>query len=119
MTVFLLAIVVTGSVFGDLLKAHAMRKQGSPRSFRGRALSRYAANTLRSSWFLAALLAYTASFFGFMALVSIRDVSFAVPATALAYVLETLLSRWFLREHVSGRRWAGAVLVVAGVCLIV
>lgn len=119
MTAFLLAIVVIGGVLGDLLKAHAMRKQGSPQSFRGLALPLYLANALRSASFLLALLAYAASFFGFMALLSIRDVSFAVPATSVAYVLETLFSRSFLHERVSGRRWAGAALVVAGVCLIV
>lgn len=118
MTVFLLGIVVAGGVFGDLLKAHAMRTQGSPPSFGRRTLTRYAWNAFRSVWFLLSLVAYTASFFGFMALLSIRDVSFVVPATAVGYVLETLLARWLLREQVSGRRWAGAALVVAGVCLI-
>ena len=119
MTLFLLVIVVAGGVVGDLLKAYAMRRQGSPQSFRGRSLSRYGAAAFRSSWFLLSLLAYTVSFFGFMALLSIRDVSFVVPATALGYVLETLLARWFLHEQVSARRWVGAALVVAGVCLIV
>ena len=119
MTAFLLAIVVGGGVLGDLLKAFAMRAQGPPSSFRGKSLTGYAANVFRSSWFLVSLVAYAASFFGFMALLSIRDVSFVVPATALGYVLETVLSRLFLREQVSARRWLGAALVTVGVCLIV
>ena len=110
---------MAGGVFGDLFKARAMRIQGSPQSFDGRSLSRYVGDAFRSAWFLLSLVAYTASFFGFMALLSIRDVSFVVPATAVGYALETLLARWFLREQVSVRRWAGAALVVAGVCLIV
>ena len=118
MTAFLLALVVGGSVFGDLLKARGMRVLGEPESYRHRALARYATATFRNRWFLISLLAYAVSFFGFMALLSIRDVSFAVPATALGYVLETLLARWFLHETVNARRWLGAALVVAGVCLI-
>lgn len=119
MTAFLLALVVGGTVCGDLLKAHGMRLQGAPESFRGARLARFALTAFRNSWFLLSLLAYAVSFFGFMALLSIRDVSFAVPATALGYVLETLLARFFLGEDVSWRRWTGAALVVAGVCLIV
>ena len=119
MTAFLVFVVVAGTVAGDLVKARGMRIQGAPESLSGRALSRFGAATIRNSWFLVSLLAYSVSFFGFLALLSIADVSFAVPATALGYVCETLLARLVLREQVAGRRWAGAALVVAGVWLIV
>ena len=119
MTAVLLGIVVAGSVFGDLLKAHAMRRQGEPPSLGGNALARFAATAMRNTWFLLSLLAYAVSFFGFMALLSVEDVSFAVPATALSFALETLLARFALRESVSPRRWAGAALVTAGVWMIV
>lgn len=119
MTVFLLSLVVGGSVFGDLLKARGMRLLGELESFRFSIAAHFAARVIRNRWFLASLAAYTVSFFGFMALLSIEDVSFAVPVTATGYVLETLLARWVLRETVSARRWIGAALVVAGVWLIV
>ena len=118
MTAFLLTLVVAGGVCGDLLKAHGMRLQGAPQTLTGKALTRFGIASVRNSWFLLSLLAYAVSFFGFMALLSIRDVSFAVPATALGYVLETLLARLFLSEGVSLRRWVGAALVVAGVALL-
>lgn len=118
MTAFLLTLVVSGGVFGDLLKAHGMRLQGAPQALSSEALARFGMATVRNTWFLLSLLAYAVSFFGFMALLSIRDVSFAVPATALGYVLETLLARLFLGERVSPRRWVGAALVVAGVALL-
>lgn len=119
MTAFLLFLVVAGTVAGDLLKAHGMRLQGAPQSFERTILARFAATVFRNSWFLFSLLAYATSFFGFLALLSIQDVSFVVPATALGYVAETLLARFVLRETVSGRRWAGAALVAAGVYLVV
>lgn len=119
MTVFLLSLVVGGSVFGDLLKARGMRLLGEPESFRPSVAAHFATRVIRNRWFLVSLAAYTVSFFGFMALLSIEDVSFAVPATATGYVLETLLARWVLRETVSAKRWIGAALVVAGVWLIV
>lgn len=114
MTAFLLILVVGGRVAGDLLKAHGMRRQGAPQSFGGSALRRFAFACFHNSWFLWSLLAYGVSFVGFMALLSVQDVSFAVLATALAYVLETALARWLLREQVDFRRWAGAAMVVTG-----
>ena len=118
MTAFMLTLVVGGGVVGDLLKAHGMRLQGPPATLGPTALARFSKATVRNAWFLLALAAYAISFFGFMALLSIRDVSFAVPATALGYALETLLARLFLHERVGARRWAGAALVVAGVALL-
>ena len=118
MTAFLLAVVVGGGVAGDLLKAHAMRRQGAPRSAAGAVMLRSLAVAFANGWFLASLAAYFASFVGFLALLSFRDVSFVVPATALGYAAETLLARVVLSERVGPRRWAGAGLVIAGVCLI-
>ena len=42
------------------------------------------------------------SFFAFMNLLSVADLSFAVPATAATYVFETMLARYFLKERVTG-----------------
>jgi drug/metabolite transporter (DMT)-like permease len=58
------------------------------------------------------------SFFAFMALLSIADLSFSVPATAGSYVFETLLAKLVLKERVGKRRWGGALLVCAGVALL-
>ena len=62
--------------------------------------------------------AMAVSFFALMALLSIAKLSFAVPATASSYVLETALAKYILREHIGWRRWAGASLVGCGVLLV-
>jgi drug/metabolite transporter (DMT)-like permease len=115
---FLTALVVLGTVFGDLAKAAGMRRLGEVDDFRGSALARLARRAARSPLLGLSLAGYTLSFFGFMALVSIADLSFAVPATAAAFPLETALAAVVLGERVSARRWAGAALVTAGVALI-
>lgn len=117
MTVFLLSLVVGGSVAGDLLKALGMSRQGTPDAFGAGALGRFAAAVARNHLFWWSIAAYAVSFFAFMALLSIRDVSFAVPATASGYVVETILAKLFLRERISPKRRLGAVLVAAGVAL--
>ena len=58
------------------------------------------------------------SFFAFMTLLEGADLSFAVPASAASLVLETILARIVLKEHVDTRRWLGACLVACGVALL-
>jgi uncharacterized membrane protein len=58
------------------------------------------------------------SFFAFMSLLRVADLSFVVPATAASYVLETVLARYVLKERIGRRRWAGALLVACGVALV-
>ena len=113
MTLFLLSLVVLGTVGGDLLKAAAMRRVSVSAAW-----SRAAAGVAGSLLFWASIGCYAVSFFGFMALLSIEDVSFAVPATAAGYVVETLLARAFLGERVSPRRWAGVAFVAVGVAMV-
>lgn len=58
------------------------------------------------------------AFFSFVALLSVADVSFAVPATGLNYLLKIVLAKWFLGERLTWRRWAGAAFVTIGTVLI-
>jgi drug/metabolite transporter (DMT)-like permease len=67
---------------------------------------------------LAGIGADAISFIGMLALLATTDLAFAVPVTALSNILKTALARWYLREQVSWRRWAGAVLVGIGIILI-
>jgi drug/metabolite transporter (DMT)-like permease len=53
-----------------------------------------------------------------MDLLSIAKLSFAIPATASSYLLETALAKYLLGEDVGWKRWAGASLVAIGVMLI-
>ena len=118
MNFFLLLLTISGTVVGDLLKTACMRQIGPIDDFHPGALIQNARQVVRMTAIWFCLLAYTVSFFSFMALISISDISFAVPATAAGYVAEILLAKTFLGETISQRRWAGAVLVTCGVMLI-
>jgi drug/metabolite transporter (DMT)-like permease len=96
----LLALVIAATTASDLLQSHAMRRGGR-------------------AWKLPlAVAAMAVSFFAFTQLLKISDLSFAVPASALSLVTETLLARAILKEPVDARRWSGALLVAAGVYLV-
>lgn len=96
----LVAAVVLSTTGADLLQSHGMRHGGArwkvPLSF----------------------LFMATSFFAFTQLLKVSDLSFAVPATAASFVLETLLARLILKENVDRRRWAGALLVAWGVAIL-
>src|SRR5580692_8112131 len=53
-----------------------------------------------------------------MTLLSWADLSYVLPVTAIGYVLVALMGRVFLAEQIPLKRWAGIVLIVAGVALV-
>jgi drug/metabolite transporter (DMT)-like permease len=53
-----------------------------------------------------------------MAFLSWADLSYVLPVTALGYVVTALIGRLFLNEQVSWQRWAGTLLIVAGIGLV-
>lgn len=52
-----------------------------------------------------------------IALLSLADLSYILPVTAVGYVLSALLGLTFLGETVTPERWAGTLLIFAGAAL--
>ena len=68
---------------------------------------------------LLAGVAFEAAFFGILLfLLSRADVSLVWPLTSLGFVITTLAAKIYLHETVSGLRWAGVLLIVAGAGLV-
>lgn len=53
-----------------------------------------------------------------MALLSWADLSYVLPVTSVGYVLVALSGSVLLHEQISLRRWAGILLIMAGVSLV-
>ena len=53
-----------------------------------------------------------------MALLSWADLSYVLPVTSVGYVLVALTGKILLHEAISAKRWAGILLIVAGVALV-
>jgi drug/metabolite transporter (DMT)-like permease len=113
-----ISIIVGATTAGEVLQAMAMRRHGEIRDFRPGALGSAMAVLARNRFVIGSVLAMAVSFFAYLGLLTITELSFAVPATAVTYVLETVLARCLLRENVNWRRWAGASLVICGVALV-
>lgn len=114
----LVAIIVGATSAGQVLQAYGMRRHGEVRDFGLSALGRMLALLARNRYIAASIAAMAVSFFAFMALLSIADLSFAVPATAISFVLETVLAKYLLKERICRVRWTGALLVACGVALL-
>ena len=114
----LLSVIVGGTVIGDLLQSLEMKRHGEIRDFGPRGLGRVAATLARKKGLILAIFFMAVSFFAFMSLLQVADLSFAVPASAATLVFETFLARFVLKERVDSRRWLGACLVAFGVVLL-
>jgi drug/metabolite transporter (DMT)-like permease len=115
----LVALIVGSTAAGDVLQSLEMKRHGAIDDFRPSGIRAKIAELARRPYLLLAVFCMAISFFAFMLLLSVADLSFAVPATASSFVLETVLARVLLKEQIGYRRWAGALLVAAGVALLV
>lgn len=118
MTWVLVIITVLATGFGEIAMTKGMKQNGEIDDFRPHAWLRSLVRALKNGWLLFSGFCMALAFFSFMALLSRADLSFAVPATAASYVVQTWGAHYFLNERVSPTRWAGTVLVMAGVALI-
>lgn len=114
----LVAIIVVCNVFGDVLNTIGMKRHGEVEDLRPRHMLHLVWCILRSPYVMGGMGCLAVSFFALLGLLSIANVSFAVPTTAIGYLLETVLAKYVLKEDVHWRRWAGATLVACGVLLV-
>ena len=61
----------------------------------------------------------TLGFFSLLGMLSLENVSFVIPVTALSYAAGALGGKFFLGERVGLQRWAGVLLVCIGVALVI
>src|ERR1035438_8490450 len=113
MTWLLLSIVIAATVASDLLQSHEMKRVGT------HAVDATLFQTIARRRYLILSIAFLAvSFFTFMALVQVAPLSFAVPASAGSFIVETALAKLVLKERVGLRRATGALIVLGGIVLL-
>jgi drug/metabolite transporter (DMT)-like permease len=113
----LLGIVVGATVLADLLQSREMKRAGE-QSVNAQGLAKLARLIASRLPLSIAIVCMAISFFAFMALVQREPISFAVPASASQFVIETLLAKFLLHEHLGRRRTTGALLVFGGVLML-
>ncbi len=114
----LVLVIIASNATGDLLNAFGMRSHGGVKSFYPSAIRRLIASIARNRFVVGGVAAMAVGFFALLSLLSIANLSFAIPATAGSYMIETILARLVLKEEVHWQRWLGACLVAGGVALL-
>ncbi len=117
MTWILLAIVVVATAVSDILQSYEMKRAGA-QSVGVRGMGRLLRMIVERRYLLLSIACLAFSFFAFMALVQSAPLSFAVPASAASFILETALAKLLLKEQIGPRRAAGTLLVLCGVVLL-
>jgi drug/metabolite transporter (DMT)-like permease len=116
-TAFLFLIVVAGTG-GELCVTRAMKTIGEVHDFRPAALLNFLFRALRVGWMWGGIGMMALAFFSLLAMLSIENVSFVVPVTALSYAAGAIGAVVFLRERISKERWLGVLLVCIGVTIV-
>jgi drug/metabolite transporter (DMT)-like permease len=114
----LVAIIVLCNTAGDVLNTAGMKRHGEVEYFTPHAITRLLYHLAQNRLVIAGLAAMAISFASLVMLLSIAPVSFAIPATAAGFLLETIFAKIVLKEHVTWKRWIGATLVALGVALL-
>ena len=114
----LAALTSICNTVGDVLNTAGMKREPEVEKLNLKALTAMLSRIVRNPLVIGGVLSLTAGFFAMVSLLSIANVSFSVPATAISFVLETLLAKYILKEDVGFRRWAAATLVACGVVLL-
>jgi drug/metabolite transporter (DMT)-like permease len=113
--------MIGASIAGALsqvLMRRGMQQVGSLETWAPLELLAYFWRALCNPWVIAGTLMSAVFYFAFLAVLSWAEVSVALPLTALEYIIVAVLGISLLREVVPPLRWAGIVLVAAGVVLI-
>lgn len=110
----LLALLLVLRPFGNLSLAWGMRHFSQALSTNPFLYIRAMMNPYVALGILALILALLTR----MALLSLADLSFVLPLTAMGYIVTTVLGKFFLREQVSLGRWIGTLLIFLGTVVV-
>ncbi len=113
-----MTVACTAAAFGQILVRQGMQQVGSLETWAPGALVAYFWRALTNPFVVGGTVLNAVFYFLFIAVLSWAEVTVALPLTALEYAVAAVLGVLILKEVVPPVRWAGIVLVIAGVALI-
>ncbi len=114
----IMALIVLADSAGDVFLTRGMKQVGEIATLNPRALLAIGRKTLLNRSFLAGIFFMAVTFFSFLSVLSLADLSLVFPAKSMVYVASPLGAKWLLKETISSERWVGIVLVCLGVALV-
>jgi drug/metabolite transporter (DMT)-like permease len=108
---FVLAAIVVFGACGDVALSRGMKDVGNL-SVSDPLQVLYA---LANPWVVGGILLLIGFMSCYLTALSFADLTYVLPATAVGYILMAILAKAFLHETVNPKRWAGILLISAGV----
>jgi len=110
----LIVLLVVSNVLGNFTLSRGLHEVGRLVSFSPRPYIRAFSNPLVEAGVLLLIVWLISQ----LSLLSRVDLSYALPATSVSYVLTALMAEFLLHERVSTERWIGIGLIGLGVSLV-
>lgn len=117
-TIVLLFIAIVAVTFGDIWMSQTMKGLGEIKISSAGDLFSLIGRLLSTPRFWLAVSGMATFFFIWTSILSYADLTFVLPFTAMTYVLNAMLAPVMLNETVTPTRWAGVLLIAAGVALV-
>lgn len=115
----LIVSTVFASSAGDILCAKGMSEGRELNDFHPTGVLHALEYIFTRRLVILGYLCYALAFISLMGLLSVAQLTVAVPATAFSFVVDTLGARFILHERIHWKRWIGVICVTAGVVLAV
>jgi multidrug transporter EmrE-like cation transporter len=115
----LIVCTVFASSSGDILCAKGMSEGREINNLRPTGIMHALEYIVTRRLVILGYVCYAVAFISLTGLLSVAQLTVAVPATAFSFVVDTLGAHFILHEHIPWKRWLGVVCVSAGVILAV
>ena len=113
-----LTLIVLLEVLGNACLSCGMRAVGAVAVTSPSAVWHLVTQGLASPWIWLGIVILLGYFLCYMTALSRMDLSYVLPITASNYVLTAVMAWAMLGERLSGLRWAGTLLIGAGLFVI-
>jgi drug/metabolite transporter (DMT)-like permease len=110
-----IGLVVISNAVGTVLLGRGMSRMPE---FEADGIFSYVVLFLTNAWIVSGIALLVVWMVAQLSMFTWADLSYVMPVTASYYILTALLSRLFLAERISGKRWAGIVIISLGVMLV-
>jgi len=117
-TYLLIVIMVILGPLGNVLLGKGMKRIGAATVWNGPEILHFLAQLSRSAMIWTGVACLLAFFAAYMLVLSWADYSYVQPASAVAYAMVALLGHFLLGETVTPLRWAGVLVICAGVLVV-
>ncbi len=117
-TILALLFAMTATTLGDIFMARLLRPYEGVQIAGLSQIYDIAVSLICAHTFWIAVACFLTFFVTWLSVLSYEDLSFALPLTAITYILNAFLAGPMLGEHISAARWVGTFIIGIGVVVV-